>query len=1068
MRNIRIVVSFLLLFLGQVMAVAQTLTVTGKVVDEEGLEVIGANIRLKGNATAGTITGIDGTYTIRAGAKDVLQFSYIGMTSQEIPVKGRTRIDVELKQDNKVLDEVVVIGYGTSKRSDLTGSVVSVKSDDLMKNPVSDVTQALAGRVAGVQVTQSEGGPGAGISIRVRGGMSITQSNEPLYVIDGFPSEDGMADLDPGEIESIDILKDASATAIYGARGANGVVVVTTKGGKDKQEQKLTVSFDAYIGVQKIAKQLPVLSSEEYALLDYERKYFNVSSATDSYLYYAYDDAGLLNFQNVYGAFSEIHKNYANRGIDWQDMVLGRTTTSQNYRVNVSGGGRELNYNLNYAYYKELGAMLYSGTDRHNISLSFSQRGDKRLSVNGRVTFSQTNVNGSGTSEGTTRFNKMEGILQYPPIAGITMTEEELITGENPLYEDDASNTMQNPLIEAEQTRDDRTTRVFQANGGLTFRFNKRWFLRSTLGMRYQNIRREQFYGELTSTAKRSSINGSVQYSESGSFQTSNVLNYEYKSKTHRLTLMFGQEWVSRWSQWVKSTVTNLPNNDIALDDMSLGTPGAITSNVNFDDKLLSFFSRANWNFKERFLVTATVRADGSSKFAEGHKWGVFPSVSGAWRLSEEEFIKKLNVFSDLKLRAGYGLAGNNRVASYSSLALLQSANYASNESVTPGYAPRGIPSIALQWESNKTLNVGIDMGFLGQRITISPEFYLNKSSHLLLNSKVPASSGYSTMLRNVGRTRNIGFDLSISSVNIQSKDFTWSTDLNLSFNKNRIEALSGEDYFLEEASFGFNQNTHKIAVGEPVGQFYGFKTAGLYQVEDFKFDPATGRYTLKDGVPRRADAEVLPGSWKFEDIDGNGVVNDNDRTVIGNANPDFYGGITNNLSYKGIDLSFLFTFSYGAEVLNATKLSNTKTGNLNKNVLDLAGSSNRWMTVDHEGNPITDPETLSEINRGKTVAIITDQQQGDYFVHSWAVEDASFLRLSNLTLGYTFPRLMVQKMGLSKLRLYFTGSNLFVWTPYTGFDPEVSTRGNNLTPGVDFGAYPRNRSFVFGMNLTF
>lgn len=1066
MRNIRIVVSFLLFCLGQVMAFAQTLTITGKVVDEEGLEVIGANIRVKGNATVGTITSIDGTYSIRAGAKDVLQFSYIGMASQDIPIKGRTKIDVQLKQDNKVLDEVVVIGYGTSKRSDLTGSVVSVKSDDLMKNPVSDVTQALAGRVAGVQVTQSEGGPGAGISIRVRGGMSITQSNEPLYVIDGFPSEDGLADLDPGEIESIDILKDASATAIYGARGANGVVVVTTKGGKEKKDTKLTVSFDAYVGVARIARQLPVLSSEEFAILDYERNYFSTNSVANSS--YIYSNEGLQRFQNTYGAFREIHDNYAHRGIDWQDIVLGRTTTSQNYRVNVSGGGRELNYNLNYAYYKELGAMMYSGTNKHNISLSFSQRGDKRLSVNGRITFSQTKVNGSGTSDGDTRFNRMEGILQYPPIAGITATEEELLEGENPLYEDDASNTMQNPLIEAEQTLDNRTTRVFQANGGVTFRFNKRWFLRSTLGSRYQTIRRDQFYGELTSYAKRSSINGSVQYSESGSFQSSNVLNYEYKSKTHRLNLMFGQEWVSRWSQWVRSRVTNLPNNDIALDDMSLGTPSQVTSNVNFDDKLLSFFSRANWNFKERFLLTATIRADGSSKFARNHKWGFFPSISGAWRLSEEEFVKKLNVFSDLKLRAGYGLAGNNRVASYSSLDLLQSATYPSGESVSAGYAPRGIPSVELQWESNKTLNVGVDMGFLGQRITISPEFYLNKSSHLLLNSKVPTSSGYSTMLRNIGKTRNIGFDLSISSVNIQSKDFSWSTDLNLSFNRNRIEALSGEDYFLEEAAFGYNQNTHKIAVGEPLGQFYGFKTLGLYQVEDFTYDAATGTYTLKDGVPGRADSNVLPGSWKFADTDGNGIVDDNDRTVIGNANPDFYGGITNNFSYKGFDLSVFFAFSYGAEVLNATKLSNTKTGNQNKNVLELASSSNRWMTVDADGNAITDPETLQAVNAGKTVAFISDQEQGDYFVHSWAVEDASYLRLSNLTLGYTFPRIWAQKMNLSKLRLYFTGSNLFVWTPYTGFDPEVSTKGSNLTPGVDFGAYPRNRSFVFGVNLTF
>lgn len=875
MRNIRIVVSFLLFCLGHAMLLAQTLTITGKVVDEEGLEVIGANIRVKGNASVGTITSLDGTYSIRAGAKDVLQFSYIGMASQDIPIKGRTKIDVQLKQDNKVLDEVVVIGYGTSKRSDLTGSVVSVRSDDLMKNPVSDVTSALAGRVAGVQVTQSEGGPGSSISIRVRGGMSITQSNEPLYIIDGFPSEDGISDLDPGEIASIDILKDASATAIYGARGANGVVVVTTKGG-EKKDSKMTVSFDAYVGVSKIAKKLSVLSSEEYALLDYER---NI---------YFYNSEGITRFQNTYGSFHEIHENYANRGIDWQDEVLGRTTTSQNYRVNISGGGRDLNYNLNYAYYKELGAMVYSGTDRHNISLSFSQRGDKRLSVNGRVTFSQTDVSGVGTSDGNTRFNKMESILQYPPIAGIYSTEEDLLAGENPLYEDDAANTMQNPLIEAAQSTDDRTTRVFQANGGITFRFNKRWFLRSTLGTRYQNIRRDVFYGELTSTAKRASINGYVQYSESGSFQTSNVLNYEFKSKTNRLTLMFGQEWVSRWSQWIRSRATNFPNNDIGLSDMSLGTPGSITSEENYDDKLLSFFSRANWNFKERFLVTATIRADGSSKFARSHKWGFFPSISGAWRLSEEKFVKKLDVFSDLKLRAGYGLAGNNRIASYSSLALLESATYPSGENVSSGYARSGIPSVDLQWESNKTLNIGIDMGFWGQRLTITPEFYLNKSSHLLLNSKLPTSSGYSTMIRNVGKTRNIGFDLSISSVNIQSKGFTWTTDFNLSFNKNRIEALSGEDYFLEEAAFGYNQNTHKIAVDEPLGQFYGFKTLGLYQVEDFTYDAQTGIYTLNDGVPGRSDTTVQPGSWKFADINNDGVVDDNDRTVIGNANPDF------------------------------------------------------------------------------------------------------------------------------------------------------------------------------------
>ena len=1050
--NNKLVISFLFMLLSCASLLAQDIKISGRVTDDTGLEVIGANIRIKGNANVGTITDIDGKYTITARKNDVLVFSYIGMASQEISVKGRTVIDVHLRQDNKLLDEVVVIGYGTSKRSDLTGSVVSIKSDDIMQTPTSDVTQALAGRVAGVQVLQSEGGPGSSVSIRVRGGISITQSNEPLYIIDGFPSEDGMSNLDPGEIESIDILKDASATAIYGARGANGVVVITTKSG-GKGGSKLDVSFDTYIGFAKIAKKLPVLSSQEFAILDYERNlFFNGAD-------------GVNRFQNLYGSFREIDENYSDRGIDWQEEVLGRTTTSQNYRVNVSGGSKDTNFSMGYAYFKNMGAMVYSGDEKHNISLSISHKGGKRLSVNARLNFTQQKIYGMGTSDGNTRFNKMEHIIQYRPIAGITGTEKGLLEGEDPLLVDDESNPMQNPLISAEQETDDRIARTFQINGGLNFRISKRWTFKSSLGTRYYILRRDRFYGELSAIAKRSSINGSIQYSENGSFQTSNVLNYEYKTKKQKFTAMFGQEWVSKWTQRVNSTVTNFPNNDIGLNDTSVGTPGTITSNVNYDDKLVSFFTRMNYNFGERYLLTATVRADGSSKFSKKNKWGLFPSVSAAWRLSEEDFIKRLGVFSDLKLRAGYGLAGNNRISSYASLSLLSSATYPSGETISPGYAPTGIPSEELQWESNKTLNIGIDMGFFNQRLTISPEFYLNKSSNLLLNSKVPASSGYTTMLRNIGKTRNIGLDLTISSVNIQNENLVWSTDFNMSFNKNKIEALSGEDYFLEEAQFGFNQNTHKIAVGEPIGQFYGFKTIGLYQVDDFNYDSASGTYTLKDGVPVRDGAQ--PGYWKFEDVNKDGVVDDNDRTVIGNANPLVYGGINNSFSFRGFDLSIFFTYSIGAEVLNATKLNNTLIGGTNRNALNVANSSNRWMTIDSDGNKVDNPELLKQINQGKTVASVADLQQGSYYVHSWAVENASFLRLSNLTLGYTFPHKIIKNWNIKKLRLYFTGNNLFVATPYSGFDPEVSTKGNNLTPGVDFGAYPRNRSFVFGLNIT-
>ena len=1039
---------------------AQNLTVTGKVVDNEGLEVIGANITLKGSAGIGTITNIDGKYTLNVNnaSKDVLVFSYIGMKTQEVPVKGRKQINVTLLPDNKVLDEVVVIGYGTAKRSDLTGSVVSVKSEDLMQTPTSDVAQALAGRVAGVNIMQSEGAPGANVSIRVRGGISITQSNEPLYVIDGFPSEDGMSSLDPGEIESIDILKDASSTAIYGARGANGVVVITTKSGGKKNDMKMSVKFDSYIGIKKVSKKLPVLSPREFVLLDYER---SLSLKGED---------GVKGFQKRYGSFYEIDDNYAGRpGVDWQEEALGRVTTSQNYRVSISGGNKELKYSLSYSYFKDLGAMIKSGNNKHNVSFSVSHRASDRFQANARLNYNENKVYGMGTSDGSSRFNKMEHILQYRPVIGLYGNDNDLIWDTDPLLEDDNANPMVSPLVSASAEKKDRLSRNLQINGGFTFNFNKRLSLRNSTGMRYSTTRNDIFNGSKSSSGKRSSINGYTQYDEKGSFQTSNVLNYEYRKDKHRFTLMGGQEFVSNWSKALRATVTNFPNDDIGLNDMGLGVPNSTTSKVIYDDKLISFFARANYNLNEKYLFPATVRADGSSKFSDKHKWGYFPSVSAAWRLGEEEFIKRMKLFSDLKIRVGYGLAGNNRVGNYSSLDLLSSVNYVNNDAQVSGYVPAGIPSEYLQWESNATFNFGVDLGFLEQRIIVSPEFYINNSNNLLLNSRVPGSSGFTNMLRNIGQTRNVGFDLTVNSTNIQNKKFSWRTSLNVSYNRNTIKALSGEQSFLEEASFGYNQATHKIEVGNSIGQFYGFKTLGVYQVNEFDYDAATQTYLLKEGIPYMGDRNKMqPGMWKFANLDNNDVIDNNDRTVIGNANPDFYGGLNNTFKYKNWDMSVFFSFSYGAEVLNATKLTSTKAGKMNYNVLAAVDSNHRWMTIDADGKVVTDPGQLASLNAGRNVASIYDLQEGKNYIHSWAVEDASFLRLSNINIGYTFDRKKLARFGLQSLRLYASGNNLFVWTPYTGFDPEVSTKGSNLTPGVDFGAYPRNRSFIFGLNVAF
>lgn len=1047
--------TFLALLMASLAVGAQELAVSGTVLDEQGMEAIGVSVHVKGSPKINTVTNIDGKYSINvpSAKKSVLVFQYVGMIPLEVKVDGKSTLDVQLKPNNNVLDEVVVVGYGTMRRGDLTGSVVSVKGSDLQTTPTSDPLMALAGRAAGVQISQAEGEPGASISVRVRGGISITQSNEPLYVIDGFPSENGLQDLDPAEIESIDVLKDASSTAIYGARGANGVIVVTTK--KGSSDSKFQVNFDMYAGFRKMARKLDVLSVYEFLNLDYERSLaFN-------------GEAGVVNFQNRYGSFADIHSNYADRpGIDWQEEALGGAKATQNYHLGLSGGTKELKYNFNYSYSHDEGAMIKSGSDKHVVSLNVNHKATNWLTLNARMNFTESKVWGMGTSENETRFNKMEHILQYRPTVGLYGVDSSLLTGDD-MLETDNDEPMQSPIISANEEEKEKLNRNFQVNGGFTINFNKHVSFRNNTGYRYQMQRQEQFYGEKSVTGKRSSIQGQIYYNTSTQFQTSNTLTYDNRHKVHKLTVMVGQEYIDNRNKWLRTVIKEFPNNDIGLGDASLGTPESVSTGINFDNNILSFFGRVNYNYRDRYLLTATLRADGSSKFSKQNKWGYFPSVSAAWRLVEEPFIQRLGVFSDLKLRVGYGLAGNNRIPSYGSLDILSSAGYPQGDSFVPGYAPSAIRSKDLKWESNATLNIGLDLGFFNQRLAVSPEFFYNRSSNLLLNSRVPTSSGFKNMLRNVGRTSNRGFDLTFTSYNIVTRNFEWTTNFNISLNRNRIDELSGERYFLEQ---GLSTNkTHIIEVGKPLGQFYGYKTVGLYQVDDFDYDAATGTYTLKEGLPVPTyTTDLRPGHWKFEDTDHNGEIDENDKTVIGNATPVCFGGFNNTFRYRDFDLNVFFNYSIGGNVLNGTKIYNSKAGKTNYNVLGCMDSSNRFTYIDKSGNLITDPAALAAANRGKSTASVYDTEMGDTYIQSWAVEDASFLRLSNLSLGYTVPSRLSRRIHIDRLRFYFTASNLFVITKYSGFDPEVSTKSNSLTPGIDFGAYPRSRSYVFGLNLSF
>ena len=699
---------------------SQTSTVSGVVISgTDELPLVGVSVLVKETAN-GTITDMDGNFKLNVVSGQTLVFSYIGYVTQEIVVTDQKSLNVILKEDTEILDEVVVVGYGVQKKKLVTGATVQVKGESLAKMNTNSPLQGMQGQTPGVNISSTSGQPGSDMKVSIRG-LGTVGNSQPLYLIDGVGGD--ISTLNPADIESIDVLKDASATAIYGARGANGVVVITTKSGA-KSEGKATLTFDSYVGVRTLAKRLDVLSVEEFVLADYER---TLGDATDP-------EESMRSWQNRYGGFVDLHENYGNRkGIDWLDRTMGRTTVTQNYRVGVNGGNDKLNYNMSYGYFKDEGAMVYSGSDKHNIALSVKSEVNKRLSVTGRINFDYlkvygAGVAGNGTNEGGSnvdaKFNKMVQILQYRPTIGIRGNDSDLLAGEDPVLSDADGNVMQNPLIAAAEEKDNKETRTLQANGGLTFKIIKGLTFRNNTGMRYQLYRRELFYGDQSIMGRRSGIYGSIRNTETGSFQTSNVLTYDKRfQKKHKVVVQLGQEFVKRWTRVLESGVSGLPTDEFILGDMSLGTPSVASSDENYDDNLLSFFARLNYDFTDKYLFSATFRADGSSKFGKNNKWGYFPAVSAAWRVGEEDFIKKLNVFSDLKFRIGYGLAGNNRIGSYNSLALMSSIITAMGDQLTPGYASKQIPNPDLKWEANKTFNMGVDLGFLNQRITVSPEF---------------------------------------------------------------------------------------------------------------------------------------------------------------------------------------------------------------------------------------------------------------------------------------------------------------------------------------------------------
>ena len=1083
MKNLMYKISLLILGLFAT-AVVNAQEIRGVVSDVNGEPLIGVSVIVDGT-TSGTVTGVDGDYVINVNSAKgkTLVFSMIGMATKEVVIGNSTTIDVVLEEDANFLDETVVIGYATVKRRDLMGSVSSVDNKALTQTPVATVTEALSGRMAGVQVTSTEGDPDAEIKIRVRGGGSITQDSSPLYIVDGFPVE-SISDIPASDIQSIDVLKDAFSTAIYGSRGANGVVLVTTKSGA---AGKVSVSYNAYWGQKTMANKdaIQVMSPGEFVKLQWELGVLNDDLSDE--------------FIPAYGSFADIDQYATMKPNDWVEQVFGRTGETFSHNISVSGSSDRVKWTASYAHIDDMAIMLGSNYKRDNLNFKAQFKPIKQITIDLNARYSNTEVmgsgsnsiNDSGSTSGTSA--RLKHAVQYTPIPVTGATSD------SDLAEDYGDNA---PPLESVADNDRRRIRKnWTINGAVTWHIIKNLNLKVEGGLDDYNQEDNRFYGLTTYyVGNTASIKNQPANLYTNRFRTkyrnTNTLNYNFsevfKNDKHKLDLLLGQEFILTKSNNLSTTVEGFPtffDSQMAWNFMASGTAIASNNYFNANDLLLSFFGRVNYDFDSRYSISATVRGDGSSKFAKGNQWGFFPSAAASWTISNEPWFKADKAINNLKLRYSYGTAGNNNIPTGVS-SMTFSANATTWLSMGDTYwtttkvgGKTIMPNPDLTWESTLSHNVGLDFAFFNSRINGSFEAYLNTTKDLLIQFPT-AGSGYDYQYQNIGSTENRGLEASLNFVLFEKKNFGLTLGANISVNKNKVLSLGGLDKIEAESMWASTEIGPDFVVlpGQPLGQMYGYESAGRYAASDFTYEG--DKWVLNEGV---ADASGLvgtnyfgPGSMKVKDqitvdTDGDdipdaadGKIDANDKVVIGNALPLGTGGFNLSGYLYGFDFSANFNYVFGNNIYNANKIEFAHSRKFKKrNLLSSMEVAERWTNIDWEtGEQITDAEALDALNAGTTMwspacqnAIFTD----------WAVEDGSFLRLQSATIGYTLPEKWTMKIKMQKLRFYVTGTNLFCLTNYSGYDPEVDTRRSTpLTPGVDFAAYPKSIGFVAGANITF
>ncbi|MBO8445914.1 MAG: TonB-dependent receptor [Bacteroidetes bacterium] len=1035
---------------------AQNVQVTGRIVDATGAPLVAVTVYEAGNTSNGAASDLDGNYSISVPQSATLVFSCLGFEEVREAVGKRSVINVTLNEEQLSLDaaEVVSIGYGSVARRDLTGSVSKVDMGDIMKTPVTNFDQALTGRVAGVVVSTSDGSLGAEANIVIRGNNSLTQSSAPLYVIDGFPSESSMAlSLNSADIESIDILKDASATAIYGARGANGVIVITTKQGI---EGKPKVNFSSSWTYNEISNKVDLMDAYEF--VDFQTDKYAISGGTNIYLEHDGQTYSLEDYRNV-------------RTYDWQDRIY-RPAFVQNYNISLSGGSKEAGnrYNASFSVLDQDGIIVNSNFQRYQGKINFSQNIGKKVKADLNVNYSRTITKGTNPTSAQQSSSAsgwlMYSVWGYRPVKPIwdEGSDDEFLN--SPFDEEiaDASDYRFNPALSVRNEY--RRTVQDYLNGqlGLTWTIIPDLVFKTTGTYTYQNRRREEFNNSMTYTGNERSpsgngINGAIYWTNWVTWLNENTLTWtKHIKRKHHLNLLAGVTFQGQTNDYKGTRSTNMTTEALGLNGMHTGNYQTVTP-WEYNWRMMSGLFRLQYNYKYKYYLTASFRADGSSKFPPGNQWGYFPSGSFAWNFNREDLLKDSSWLKNGKLRLSWGLTGNNRTTTpydfYAQIATTpgssDSYDYVFGGEIVPGYYPANMANDDLRWETTEQWNAGIDLSFFeGDRIKLTADWYMKNTYDLLLQATMPSSTGYESAMMNIGSMRNSGVELSLETVNINRKNFQWTTSFNIAFNRNKVTALtSGQQSLLTSVYWEqrFNsQYPYITQVGKPSGMMYGYVYEGTYKADEF-----TGNY-LKDGIPYMSSVgkdSVKPGDPKYSDINGDGIIDDNDRTIIGCGQPLHTGGFGNSFYFYGFDLNIFFTWSYGNDILNANRLifENGNIANLNQ----FATYVNRYDAVK---NPDSD---IPAINAN-----------GMFVYSSRVVEDGSYLRLKNISLGYTLPRKALRKMHFDTLRVYVSADNIWTWTKYSGPDPEVSTRNSVLTPGFDWSAYPRAFGLTAGLSFTF